>query len=735
MATREIKTTIALDGEQKFKQALSAATREMRVMESELKAVSAAYDVNGNKAEFFAAKQKNIRDQISQQRQIIEALEKAVEDAAKAYGEGSTQVDGYAIRLNNARTRMSRLEKELEATDREVEELGRDSVRAGRQLEDGIGDGAENAERSVKDLMQTMQKDIGSIKTSTAFTAVSGLWDMATSAYSSVAGFVEGTAEYRRELSKLEHAAKTNGFDLSDIKDQLTEVAGATGDATGAMQGLVSLLNIGMTERQMESAVDALLGATVEYPELNFDSLSQDFQETIAKGEASGSFLELLEKTGQDVEAFNKALEESPTLAGDLDIALAYLAAGGLKKSYEAFRKNNEEMVKAGETQAKLEQELAEFGGTLEQYIVTPVKSLLVDALEWVNDTIKVAEEQGIGAAAQKVGTDVINAIEESGEEAVAAAVETAFSSKETNQQIVKNNMAMREAVITAVMKLFGILRNDDTILPDDTFIGPPTLEQQKYREEAVRQEMGKGFIAGFAASIAGPEALEQQKKMQALLEEAAAFQKAQQAWYEMHEGSGQKPSALWPGVTQLETVEDAVDITDLLPTTDFEAAGQEAGAAFVNGLETELDLSLFGEGRPAESYLKTNPVEKWEETIRNEEDSLRDAGEDAGEALGEGLESATESFASMARMLGSNFGASVAAGMASQHSYVYAASAALRSAAESAWGGSGSTSSSTRYTRHNAGSSDLINIALNLDGREFARVATPYIATQLTAP
>lgn len=431
MATREIKTTIEIDGEQKFKQALSAATREMRVMESELKAVSAAYDTNGNSAEYFAAKQANLRDQISQQRQIIEALERAVADAAREYGEASHQVDGYAIRLNNARTRMSRLEKQLEETDREVEELGRDSIRAGRQLEDGIGEGAESAERSVRDLVNTMQEDISSIRTSTAFTAVSGLWDMASGAFSSVSGFVESTQEYRRQLSFLEQNANTKGFDFSALKEQLIEVQALTGDSSSAIEGLSNLLQTDVDERQMEKAIDNLAGAVISFPEtLKFESLADGLQETIATGQATGVFAELLERLGVNVEDFNTALEESDSAAGDLDIALAYLAANGMEDVYKQWQANNGAMSDAMQTQAALEMELAEFGGTLEKYIVTPVKEKVTEALAWVNDVVQVAEEDGLGAAGEKVKDDVMTATSEGMAAGIADAMENENTKK-----------------------------------------------------------------------------------------------------------------------------------------------------------------------------------------------------------------------------------------------------------------------------------------------------------------
>ena len=186
MATRRIETTIALDGEQAFKKGLAAAAREMRVLESESKALAASFSTSGDAAAAAAAKQRNLQNQVAQQEQIVSALEKAVKDAAKAYGESSAEVDGYAIKLNNARTRLANLQKALTSSDREVEELGRDAIKAGRQIEEGIGDGAREAENELTDLMATMQDSLSAIQSNTAVTAIKTVWDMASGAYNAV---------------------------------------------------------------------------------------------------------------------------------------------------------------------------------------------------------------------------------------------------------------------------------------------------------------------------------------------------------------------------------------------------------------------------------------------------------------------------------------------------------------------------------------------------------------------
>ena len=435
MAVREIKTTIALDGEQKFKQAIAAVNQSLRVSETEMKAVTAAYKESGDEATYMAEKQRVLGEQIESQkskismlegmldkakaayeqagntldeyRRKLEAAEKsgdvnatkelaaAVERAEKAYFDAGKKVNDYKIQLNNARANMSNLRTTTEKADRSVEELGRDSIKAGRQLEQGIGEGAEEAEKDVKSLIRTMQEDISSIRTSSAVSAITGLWNTATSAFSSVEGFVSGTAELRRQMSFLEQNAKTQGFDFEFIKGQLTEVTTLTGDTSASIETVSNLMPVpGMKAGALVTAVDLLAGAVVSFPDtLKLESLADSLQETLATGQATGQYAELLGRLGVNTEDFNKALAESKTEAGDLDIALAYLAEAGMLKVYDQWRKNNQAMIDASETQSELESELAEFGGTLENYIVTPVKELLVDALKWVNDELAILDQ------------------------------------------------------------------------------------------------------------------------------------------------------------------------------------------------------------------------------------------------------------------------------------------------------------------------------------------------------
>ena len=733
---REIKTTISLDGEQKFKQSLSAATREMRVMESELKAVSAAYEANGNAAQYYASKQANLRSQISQQREIISALERAVEDAAKAYGESSSQVDGYAIRLNNARTRMARLQKELDATDREVEELGRDSVRAGRQLEQGIGDGAEAAENSVKSLLQTMQQDIRSIEVSSAVSAVTGLWDMATSAYSSVTGFVEQTAEYRQKLSFLEQNAATRGFDFEILKTDLTEVQGITRDAASAIETLSNLLAADPNEWQLEKAIDNLAGAVISFPDtLKFESLADGLQETIATGSATGQFGELLERLEIDVDEFNEALEKSETKSGDLEIALAYLAKHGMSDVYEKWKQNNQAMVEAQQTQAELEAELARFGGTLENYIVTPVKSLLVDALGWVNDTIEREEEK--------------KAVEKSLEGKVESGEIDQETANAINNWVDKSNKAR-------ILQDFGKFTSAGAnwlVSASKSIAGQEApVNAATYYGSAVEQ-------AEMAARVTAVKVAEQQKEAERAL--IVAITDLTAGW------KPQKTSQETDNVTRVS----AADMKTILGYKSMDVAAKavdklnEAGEAAADALMSfaknwksptasyfpgiggfkgptagipSYDEIAIITGPNGENILPTGIERDMGQilkdlgiTLKESEPELQEAGEGAGSAVSSGFDSGISGMSSAAYTTGAQAAAQMAAGLLSQVGYVAAAGSALGSAASSGMG-SASAGRGTSGKGVIGTAAGVINAVLNIDGRTFAQATAPYMSSAL---
>lgn len=130
---REIKTTLAIDGEKQFKAAMDEAYRGMRVLGSEMKLNTAIFGDNASSMEGLTKKGEILSKQISQQKEIVAALSKAVEDSAAAYGESDKRTDAYRIKLNNAEAALSRMEGELGENEEAIKGFSKETDEADKK--------------------------------------------------------------------------------------------------------------------------------------------------------------------------------------------------------------------------------------------------------------------------------------------------------------------------------------------------------------------------------------------------------------------------------------------------------------------------------------------------------------------------------------------------------------------------------------------------------------------------
>lgn len=402
---REIRTTLALDGENEYKKALSEAQRGLRVLGSELKLASAEFETNGDKQAFLTAKSQTLRSEIAQQEEIVKSLEGAVKDAGEKYGETAKATDDYQIKLNSAKATLEKMRRELDATDREAQDLGRDSVRVGRQLEDGIGDGADQAKESLESMAAQMKQSLEEIKSSSFVTAAGSAWNMAQGVYQSASSLVESTRDYRMTVAKFKQTVEDNGFDYEWAQEQANEVAGITGDLESAMAGVKALTETGWNTDEITTAIDNIVGACLKYDGTTFDGLAQSIQETISKGEATGQFAKVIESMGYDVNEFNEAMKNAETPTGKLQVALAYLTSSGLVETKKSFEQNNKQLIEAQSASNRLKEAWAGLGEKA-GIVSTPIKNNLAAALEEVNALLGEITEKGFWKTFMEHGND-----------------------------------------------------------------------------------------------------------------------------------------------------------------------------------------------------------------------------------------------------------------------------------------------------------------------------------------
>lgn len=470
MAVREIKTSIALDGEQAFKQALADASRNLRVMDADLKAAATEFKVTGDAQQYYTEKSRSLKEQIAQQEQVVDALVNAVRQSAAVYGNNSAKTDEWRIKLSNATAKLMTMKKGLQDTDKQAEEFGRDSKRVGKQIEDGIGDGAEEANKSVKDLIENLQQDIGSIKGSVGFQVAATVTQTISSAVQGMTEFVESNRDYRRVMEQYEVAAEAGKHNKDAMKEMLFNMAAFSGDFDGSVEAMTNLMQTGLTADWMEKATDIFSYASIMFKDtLKLEQLSGDFQESVATGKPTGAFANFVEKMGGSVEELEKVMNDAGTTEAKAIAALTYVAPKGYKSNLDSYNEKTSSLQDAAKAQLELADAWAGVSEKLEPLTttmtveMTEVVKLLGDTID---DLMPVLEDivEKIGAVARKA-VGVIDDIHDLGifglfgthagesDEEARAAVEGSLKnqpSKETMEKYLPNDYEAQKAAIAA---------------------------------------------------------------------------------------------------------------------------------------------------------------------------------------------------------------------------------------------------------------------------------------------
>lgn len=357
----DISVGIAVQGEKEFNKALRECQNTLKQLDSGLKANAAEFE--GNESAMRQSKERfeMLTKSIEGNERIIKSLGEAIEWSTNEYGAASTQTTKYVDAQNKARIAVAKLKKELEESDGEMEELGRDSARVGRQLENGIGEAADDVSRKFDSMVKNLDTDISGLSKTLNFAAgfsVAGMIiDGAQSAYSAVTSLVDASMDYNRQMSFLEVNAAAAGFSFEKIQDYAVGVAAITGDMDAAIEGMSNLLKAGFEGEELETAIERISGAIIQVPDtFKFEELANSLMESIMTGSAVGQYAEYLEDMGMNLETVNEALEAARKNGQEAaeTAALSMLSGHGAEEVLAQWQNDNADMVAYFEAQERL---------------------------------------------------------------------------------------------------------------------------------------------------------------------------------------------------------------------------------------------------------------------------------------------------------------------------------------------------------------------------------------------
>lgn len=234
----DIGPRIGIDGEAEFRKQINNLTQQVRTFDSELSALSAEMNANGESEEALTRKSEILNRAIEAQEQKIQELRKGLEFASREFGENDERTLKWAQAVNNANRRLNELRAEVNNNEDALNHLGDETREAGDEF-DSAGERASSFGDTLKAVLTA---------------------DVITSSISAVVDMVKelGAALYDFSLEN-ENATK-----------KATAYFGETGAAAEQTEKVIKDVWTGGVGDSMEEVADAVIMV-----KNNLDGLSQ----------------------------------------------------------------------------------------------------------------------------------------------------------------------------------------------------------------------------------------------------------------------------------------------------------------------------------------------------------------------------------------------------------------------------------------------------------------------------
>ena len=363
MADRIKGITVVLGGDTTgLNKALSGTNKEIKNTQAQLRDVERLLKLDPTNTTLLEQKQRLLADAVGETKSKLDTLKTAEKQVQEQFKKGEVSQQQY-----------DGLQREIAATEAAL-----------RKLEDQAGQSA-TAVGNVGGAAQSIQT--GANKVSAVADSVQQKFAPVTAAVGGLAtaalATIPATEELRTDLSKLEANAEENAVSADAAREAWRLFAVQSGETDSAVEATSNLLQAGFTESNLQKAVEGLAGAAQRFPDtLKVESLADSLQETLATGEATGQFGELLDRLGVGAENFSTQLAACATDAEKQDLVLQTMAKAGLNDTYTAWAENNEEMLANKEANLELQESMASLAEQILPFATMAIEKV-TELLNW----------------------------------------------------------------------------------------------------------------------------------------------------------------------------------------------------------------------------------------------------------------------------------------------------------------------------------------------------------------
>jgi len=400
----DIGPRIGIKGEKEFNAQIDSINQNLKVLGSELKAVSTEFDDNANSQQALIAKNKVMNQQLDVQKQkfglIQEQIEKetkkldelknALDKATKEFGENSAEVqkaqseykkqadniNKLKVGANETRSFINKLSKEIDKNEDALKDM-RDGTRDATTGLKKLGDESKDAADNMDDLGDAA-KDTGEAFAG-AF-AGGAIAEQIQAIGSALKDVAEESKEHLKIMGALETSSGLAGYSAEETAETYMQLYGILGDDQTTATTAANLQALQLSQKDLKTMTEGTIGAWARYGDsIPIDGLAESINETVKVGQVTGTFADVLNWAGTSEDEFNEKLENCSSESERVNLILEEMSKQGLTDSAASFRENNDALVKNNEAQGKWQDTLAELGEK-----VLPVMTAVTETLNFL---------------------------------------------------------------------------------------------------------------------------------------------------------------------------------------------------------------------------------------------------------------------------------------------------------------------------------------------------------------
>ena len=230
---------IGIDGEKQFRSELNSIGQQLRTLNTEMKAVTSAFDVDNDSQKKLAAQSDVLNRQLEVQQQRLGEIQKALDYAKANYSENSNEVQRWQQALNNATA-------DINKTKATIKDLGDESEKSGKKvstfgevlkanlLSTAIVKGVKTITGVVKNMAREFVESAAAVKAETAaFDQTFG--DFAGTATAAIGRVADSSGILQTRLntlgSKIYAFARSSGGDVDQSMSLMERALQAAADS------------------------------------------------------------------------------------------------------------------------------------------------------------------------------------------------------------------------------------------------------------------------------------------------------------------------------------------------------------------------------------------------------------------------------------------------------------------------------------------------------------------------